>query len=183
MEPSFTRPPDRHRLPAAVPLVSLARRSGAPVATAALAYFRSGSAARCSRLVDGSVGPFAEGRGFAISACDPSGTGTCDLRRHHLDAASNRRAGFGGRFVTVENYRLGSAGSYLAPALSRCAGGGPARGQDLQHLAGHRWRIDSVRRGTLLRHALVAKFLRKHANGSVRAPYGCVRTSGDCRPA
>src|SRR5690242_13771213 len=57
MEPSFTRPPDRHRLPAAVPLVSLARRSGAPVATAALAYFRSGSAARCSRLVDGSVGP------------------------------------------------------------------------------------------------------------------------------
>ena len=65
-----------------------------------------------------------------------------------------------------------SARADVRTALSRCAGGGASRRQDLQHLARYRRRFHSIGRTVVLRCAVVAQPVRKYADRAVRTPHG-----------
>ena len=123
---------------------------GAELQAAVVADLRPRRAAGRGRLVDGGVGTFATGRGFAISSCHPSGAGAPDFCRHRLDAAPAASAGAVSCIRTAENHGGGPAGADVRAALSGRAGRGTARGEDLQHLAGNRRRFHSLRVATFL---------------------------------
>ena len=151
VEPPAARPLYRHRLSAAVPVVSLARRFECRSEAAAVDHLRARRAAGRGGLVDGGVRPDAAGRGLATSSRHPSGAGAPDLRRHRLDAAALERTATGCCRAAAENHRHGAAGADLRAALSRRAGGRLARGARLQHLARDRRRADSIRGAAVLR--------------------------------
>src|SRR3979411_2202511 len=95
MEPPAARARDRRGLSAAVSLVPVARRSRCGTAAAVVADLWPRRATRRGWLVDGRVGTFATGRGFAIPSghasrsCAPDFCGAC------LDAGPARREGPG----------------------------------------------------------------------------------------
>ena len=104
MEPPAARARDRRGLSAAVSLVSVARRAGRGPAAAVVADLRPRRAAGRGRLVDGGVGTFATGRGFALSSRHPSGAGAADFCSHRLDAAPAGSQGAVGCVCTAENH-------------------------------------------------------------------------------
>src|SRR3981081_3173948 len=128
--------------------------AGGPEA-AAVADLRPRCAAGCGRLVDGGLRAFAAGRGFAISARYPSGAGASVFCRGRLDAAPTGGPAIIGCIFAAEDHQHGAAGVDLRAALSGRAGRGPARRQDLQHLAGHRRRVHSAGIAAVLRNAVV----------------------------
>src|SRR5260370_7044113 len=134
-----------------------------------MADLRPRRAAGRGRLVDGGLGAFSAGRGFAISTGDPSGAGAADLCRHRLDAAAVERANTVYGAVTTENHQHDPAGADLRAALFRRAGGGLACGPGLQHLARYRRRVHSVGGAAVVRSALVAQSLRQ-------SPYPAIPT-------
>src|SRR6202042_3129528 len=88
MEPPAARARDRHRLSAAVPLVSVARRFQRRIEAAVMGDLRARRPARGGRLVDGGLGSLRARRSLTLPSRDPSGASAADLRGHRLDTAS-----------------------------------------------------------------------------------------------
>ena len=88
MEPPAARTRDRRGLPAAVPVLPVARRVERRIKAAAVADLRPRRAAGRGRLVDGRIRPVAADRGVPVSAGGAPDAGIGDLRRHRLDAAA-----------------------------------------------------------------------------------------------
>src|SRR5258705_10030331 len=135
MEPPVARARDRGCLSVAVSLVSLAWSLECGAEAAAMADLRPRCAAGCGRLVDGGLRAFAAGRGFAISARDPSGAGAADFFRDRLDAAPTGARAVIGCILAAQDHQHGPAVVDHRAALPRRPGREPARRQDLQHLA------------------------------------------------
>src|SRR5260370_4873558 len=135
MEPPAARACDRHRLSAAVSLVSLARRLGRGPEAAVVADLRPLRAAGRGRLVDGGLRAFAARRGFAISSRHPSGAGAPHFCSNRLDAAPAGGPASISRICAAEIHQCGTARADIRAALSGPAGRGAARGKGLQHLA------------------------------------------------
>src|SRR3984893_1367686 len=150
VEPPAARARDRRGLSAAVSLVPVARRSRRRTAAATVADLRPRRATRRGRLVDGCVGTFATGRGFAISFGHASGARAPDFCRACLDAAPAWREDAVGYLGTAQSYGGCLAGADVRAALFGRVGRGPARGQDLQYLAGYRRCVDSLRGAAFL---------------------------------
>ena len=81
----------------------------------------------------------------------PSGPGAVDLCRDRLDAAPAGGPAAACGILAAEDHQRGAGGADLRAAFSRRAGRGPARRQDLQHLAGHRRKLYSVAVAAVLR--------------------------------
>ena len=96
MEPPAARARDRRGLPAAVPVLPVARRARRRPEAPALDHFRTRRAAGRGRLVDGGLRSNRARGSLAAASRHPSGTSAIDLCRHRLDAADRRTAAGGG---------------------------------------------------------------------------------------
>ena len=126
VEPSAARPRHRRGLFAAVPVLSVARRSRRRTEAAAVADLRPRRAAGRGRLVDGGLRTVAAGGSFAIAPRYSSGTGTSDFRGNRLDAAPAVRADALGCVFAAESHQRGAGGVDLRATLSGRTGCGVA---------------------------------------------------------
>src|SRR5258706_6403288 len=116
MEPPAAGARDRSRVPVAVSLVLVARRSGRGPKAAVVADLWPRRTAGGGRLVDGGIRAFAAGRGFAISPRYSSGAGASHLCGNRLDGAAAGGPAAGSRILAAENHQRGAPGADIRAA-------------------------------------------------------------------
>ena len=164
----------RRRVPAAVPLVLVARLDRAAAAPPVVDHIRLWCRTRRRRLVDGFLRPRRPGERVAVPAGVSPHACLRHFRSHPVDRAGFAAARARGDATAAANERLCDSASCPVPDLSRRDCRRHARGTRLQHLAADRRRLCADRIAAVLRAAGVAEFFRERADRSVRSPDGCL---------